>query len=48
MQGSGDVTVRPQDTDLTVRRLCAAGAPVEYQVFPGVDHNGVMASGAHD
>lgn len=46
MQGGDDVTVRPQDTDQTVRRLCAAGAPLEYRVFPGVDHNGVMGSGA--
>ena len=46
MQGSGDVTVRPQDTDATVQRLCAASAPLAYSVFTGVDHNGVMVSGA--
>jgi pimeloyl-ACP methyl ester carboxylesterase len=46
MQGAGDVTVRPQDTDATVRRLCAAGTPLAYSTFPGVDHDGVMVSGA--
>ena len=46
MQGASDVTVRPMDTDQSVRRLCAAGAPLEYQVFTGADHNGVMAAGA--
>lgn len=46
MQGGGDVTVRPQDTDATIRRLCAAGTPLAYSTFPGVDHNGVMVSGA--
>ncbi len=46
MQGGGDGTVRPQDTDATVRRLCAAGTPLTYSAFPGVDHDGVMASGA--
>lgn len=46
MQGGGDVTVRPQDTDATARRLCAAGTPLAYSTFPGVDHNGVMVSGA--
>lgn len=46
MQGSGDVTVRPEDTDATVQRLCAAGTPLAYSVFTGVDHNGVMVSGA--
>jgi pimeloyl-ACP methyl ester carboxylesterase len=46
MQGSGDVTVRPQDTDATVQRLCAASTPLAYSAFPGVDHNGVMVSGA--
>lgn len=46
MQGGADVTVRPQDTDLTVRQLCAASTPLAYQTFAGVDHGGVMASGA--
>jgi pimeloyl-ACP methyl ester carboxylesterase len=46
MQGGDDVTVRPQDTDATMRRLCAANTPLNYSTFPGVDHNGVMVSGA--
>lgn len=46
MQGSADVTVRPQDTDLTLRQLCAGGNAAAYQVFSGTDHNGVMVSGA--
>jgi acetyl esterase/lipase len=46
MQGSGDMTVRPQDTDATVRRLCAGGTPLAYSALPGVDHDGVMAAGA--
>lgn len=46
MQGGADVTVRPQDTDATVRRLCTGAPAQEYRAFPGVDHDGVMASGA--
>jgi pimeloyl-ACP methyl ester carboxylesterase len=46
MQGAADATVRPADTDRTVRRLCGNGVALEYRTFPGVDHDGVMASGA--
>lgn len=46
MQGAGDMTVRPADTDQTVRQFCGGGATLEYRAFPGVDHDGVMVSGA--
>lgn len=48
MQGTADVTVRPQDTDASVRELCAKGNVVTYKTFPGRDHDGVMAAGAPD
>jgi len=46
MQGAADVTVRPQDTDLTTRQLCAGGTMLEYQAFAGADHDGAMVAGA--
>lgn len=48
MQGTGDVTVRPKDTDGMVRDLCAKGNEVLYKTFDGVSHDGVMASGLPD
>ncbi len=48
MQGMADTTVRPQDTDASVRDLCAKGNVVEYKAFPGTDHDGVMKAGAGD
>jgi pimeloyl-ACP methyl ester carboxylesterase len=48
LQGGKDVTVRPVDTDASVRKLCADGNVIEYKVFPGFDHNGSMVAGADD
>ncbi|MFG1465099.1 lipase family protein [Xanthobacter sp. DSM 24535] len=48
MQGTADVTVRPKDTDASVRALCAKGNMVTYKTFTGQDHDGVMAAGAGD
>lgn len=48
MQGTADKTVRPQDTDMAVRDLCAKGNVVEYKTFSGKDHDGVMVAGAGD
>ncbi|MEG9438126.1 alpha/beta fold hydrolase [Edaphobacter sp. HDX4] len=48
LQGGDDVTVRPVDTDASVRKLCADGNVVDYRAFPGFDHNGSMVAGADD
>jgi len=48
LQGGKDVTVRPEDTDASVRKLCADGNVIEYKAFPGFDHNGSMVAGADD
>lgn len=48
MQGMADITVRPKDTDGLARDLCSRGNVVDYKVFPGTDHDGVMAKGADD
>lgn len=46
MQGEADVTVRPGDTDIVAKQLCAGGNKVEYLAYPGKDHDGVMVAGA--
>ena len=48
LQGTGDETVRPPDTDILARDLCSKGVPLTYKVFPGQSHDGVMAAGAAD
>jgi pimeloyl-ACP methyl ester carboxylesterase len=48
LQGEKDVTVRPEDTDASVRKLCADGNVIEYKAYPGFDHNGSMVAGAND
>jgi hypothetical protein len=48
LQGGSDVTVRPVDTDATVRQLCTDGNNIEYHAYPGFDHNGSMVAGAAD
>lgn len=48
LQGGKDVTVRPVDTDASVRKLCASGNVIEYKVYPEFDHNGSMVAGAAD
>lgn len=48
LQGTGDQTVRPPDTDILARDLCAKGITLTYKVFPGQSHDGVMEAGAAD
>ncbi|OYW59338.1 MAG: lipase [Rhizobiales bacterium 12-68-15] len=48
LQGTGDQTVRPPDTDMLARDLCAKDTPLTYKVFPGQSHDGVMDAGAAD
>lgn len=48
MQGTADVTVRPQDTDAVARDLCVKGNALTYKTFPKTDHDGVMKAGADD
>lgn len=45
MQGTGDVTVLPKDTDTTIKALCAKRNVLEYQPVPGADHDGSMEKG---
>ena len=45
-QGRADTVVPPQATDAYVDGRCAAGQPLEYWTFPGVDHIGVVLPGA--
>ena len=46
LQGTADVTVFPQATDLLAQQLCQRGNSLEYQVLPGADHDGSMIKGA--
>lgn len=48
MQGTGDVTVLPKDTDTTVQNLCKGGSSVEYRPIPGASHDGSMEKGGAD
>jgi dipeptidyl aminopeptidase/acylaminoacyl peptidase len=43
-QGSADTTVFKQFTDLLVGELNGAGDNVTYDVYPGVDHAGIVAA----
>ncbi len=45
VQGTGDNTVLPKDTDTTVKNLCAKGNVVAYAPMPGADHDGSMTAG---
>ncbi len=46
LQGTADVTVFPQATDLLARQLCARGNALEYRTLSGADHDGSMTDGA--
>ncbi|MEW6255114.1 MAG: alpha/beta fold hydrolase [Pseudomonadota bacterium] len=46
IQGTADVTVRPQDTDALARDLCKKANSVTYRALAGSDHDGVLESGA--
>lgn len=48
IQGTADVTVRPQDTDSLASELCTRGNAVIYLPMAGSDHDGVLDSGAQD
>ena len=45
-QGTADVTVFPQATDLLARQLCERGTRLDYRTLPGADHEGSMTDGA--
>jgi pimeloyl-ACP methyl ester carboxylesterase len=45
-QGTADITVFPQATDLLARQLCERGTVLEYRPLPGADHDGSMTEGA--
>jgi pimeloyl-ACP methyl ester carboxylesterase len=45
-QGTADVTVFPQATDLLARQLCERGTRLDYRTLPGADHEGSMTEGA--
>jgi predicted esterase len=47
-QGTADTTVRPNYTDKLKDELVNAGDQVTYNKYPGVDHVGVVTSGAAD
>ncbi len=44
LQGTSDPVVAKALTDRTVGGLCAAGAPVSYRTYDGVDHAGVVSA----
>ena len=48
MQGTGDVTVLPKDTDDVARQLCAGGNRLAYKPVAGADHDGSMEKGGED
>ncbi len=47
-QGDADSTVFKSFTDPLVDGLKAKGAAVDYKVYPGIDHGGVVAAGLTD
>ncbi len=46
VQGSADVVVPALTTDRAVARLCEGGNTVDYRLFSGADHSGVVAEAA--
>jgi alpha-beta hydrolase superfamily lysophospholipase len=47
-QGTADRVVYPPASELTANQLHAAGADVTFGVYPGIDHNGVLAAALAD
>jgi pimeloyl-ACP methyl ester carboxylesterase len=45
IQGTADVTVMPEATDILAAQLCAKGARLAYRPEAGADHNGSMVAG---
>lgn len=43
VQGTSDTTVMPAWTDETVRNLCRQGNDILYTVYPGADHETIVA-----
>ncbi|WP_330183102.1 lipase family protein [Nocardia sp. NBC_01503] len=48
LQGRADTTVPALATDAMVVRQRAAGRPVQYRAYPGVDHRGVLEASYAD
>ncbi|MFF2552365.1 alpha/beta hydrolase family protein [Nocardia sp. NPDC058058] len=48
LQGRADTTVPAPATDVMVVRQRAAGQPVQYRGYPGVDHRGVLEASYAD
>ena len=45
LQGTADVTVMPEATDILAGQLCARGTRLAYRPVAGADHNGSMVAG---
>lgn len=43
-QGAADTLITPDVVAAYARRLCAAGATIEYHTYPGKDHVGLVAA----
>jgi hypothetical protein len=48
VKGDADEALPKPFTDDYIARLCTAGDPVEYRVYPGADHVGVLPASAAD
>lgn len=48
VQGTADAAVSPAGVDQLAKALCANGAAVDYRVYPGQDHRGVIAPSVTD
>ena len=48
LKGDADEILPKQFTDVFVEKLCEAGDPLDYRVYPGADHIGVLAASAAD
>ena len=48
VQGTADVDIPQQSTDLFVKKACAAGDTVDYRLYTGADHLGVLDAAANE
>lgn len=48
VQGTDDVLVSPAGVDELAKALCDKGVAVDYRVYPGQDHRGVLAASPGD
>ncbi|BBZ32071.1 alpha/beta hydrolase family protein [Mycolicibacterium confluentis] len=47
-QGTADTAVSPAGVDMLTRALCGRDVTVDYRVYPGQDHRGVIAAADED